>query len=86
MKYSDTDDITAVEQPQMNPRVEFQTRVDHSGIKRCPIWALVHALTGKSVGASDRCSPGCHLYLGEAGDCSFKIIARYFYNAIMEAK
>lgn len=51
------------------------TRPDFGKIKRCPIWALVHRLDGKSVGASDRCNPGCQLYMGEIGDCAFKVIA-----------
>lgn len=54
---------------------------DYSRIKKCPIWALVRQLEGRAVG-SDRCNPGCHIFLGEEGDCSFKVIARWIRRLV----
>ena len=56
------------------PRPRSMSNADK--YKKCPIWALVHGLEGKTVGASDRCNPGCHLFLKEAADCVFKVIGR----------
>ena len=72
---NDPDEFTP---SQIDPRfLPGNTYGTYGKIKRCPIWALVHKLEGKSVGAGDRCGPKCQLYEGELGDCAFKVIAKF---------